>query len=388
VIPKPLDPRLLTAVAPAVARAAMDCGVARYAIDDWEEYEAELLSRVGIGQKLVSGVLHQARAAAKRVTFAEADEYNVLKAAQIVKEEGIATPVLLGPRKAIRSLIEAHRMYALTDAEILDPLREDSARNEFAAILYEKRKRKGVTLHDALRLMEDRNYFGIAMVESGRTDAFVSGQTKEYPKVIRPALHLVGTAPNVRRVAGMYVVNSARGAFFLADTTVNFEPSVDDLVDIIGLTARMVRFFDIEPRVAVLSYSNFGSTRTAESEKCSEAVRRAKRRFPALAIDGEVQANIAVNPVLLRENYPFSDLAERGANTLIFPNLAAGNIAYKLLSEIGGAEIIGPILMGMAKPVQVLQLGSTVREIVNMAALAVVEAQKGGPSVGREFGSL
>lgn len=375
-IPKPLDPRLLTTVAPAVARAAMDSGVARYAITDWEEYDTELLSRVGIGQKLVSGIIHRARSASKRVVFAEADDYNVLKAAQTVKEEGIASPVLLGPIDTIRGLIEAHRIRSLDEVEILDPTREEDSRGEFARVLYQKRKRKGVTLHDALRLMDDRNYFGVAMVERGRADAFVSGQTKEYPKIIRPALHIIGTAPGVRRVAGMYIVNSPRGAYFFADTTVNLDPSASDLVDIIGLTARMVRFFDIEPRVAVLSYSNFGSTRSPEAEKCAEAVRLAKEAYPELTIDGELQGNIAVNQALLRENYPFSDLAGDSANTLIFPNLAAGNIAYKLLHEIGGAEIIGPVLMGMARPVQVLQLGSSAREIVNMAALAVVEAQK------------
>ncbi|HUI71436.1 MAG TPA: NADP-dependent malic enzyme [Spirochaetia bacterium] len=375
-IPKPLDPRLLTTVAPAVARAAMESGAARKAITDWRQYEAELLSRVGIDQKLVTGIVNRARTEPKRVVFAEADTYNVLKAAQIARDQGIAEPVLLGNEGRIGDLILGHQIEGLDGCEVLDPATEEAMLDQYARVLYEKRQRKGVTLYDARKSMTDRNYFGCAMLAVGRVDALISGMTKEYPKIIRPALQVVGPQPGVRKVAGMYIVNSSRGVYFCADTTVNLNPSVEDLVDIIGLTARTVRFFDVEPVVAMLSYSNFGSTRADESDRCRDAVTAAQNRYPGLAIDGEIQANIALDTELLAEAYPFSGLVNKRVNTLIFPNLSAGNIAYKLLHEIGGAEIIGPVLMGMARPVHILQLGSSVREIVNMTALAVVEAQR------------
>ncbi len=375
-IPKPLDPRLLTAIAPAVAKAAMESGAARYAVTDWEHYEADLLSRVGIGQKLVVEIINQARREPRRVVFAEADDYEVLKAAEMVAEQGIAQPILLGRLKTIEELIRANGIRGLENAPTIDPLTEHDLASRYGEILFKKRQRKGVTEGDAVRLMRDRNYFGAAMVEAGDADAVVSGRTKEYPKVIRPALELIGTAEDVRRVAGMYIVNTRRGTYFFADTTVNLDPGVDDLVDIIGLTAKTVRVFNIEPCVAVLSFSNFGSTRSGQAEKCKEAVARARERYPDLIIDGEIQANVALDPYLLEHNYPFSTLVGRTVNTLIFPSLEAGNIAYKLMGELGGAELIGPVLMGMQKPVQVLQLGASVREIVAIVALAVVEAQR------------
>jgi len=378
-IPKPLDPRLLTTVAPMVARAAMESGAARYHIDDWQQYETELLERVGVGQKLIAGVIHQARAASRRVVFAEADDYTVLKAASEVRSRGIAEPILLGERKIVEQLMKAHDLNELSGCTLLDPAEEDVLCAGYAQTLYQKRQRKGVTRDDARRLMRDRNYFGAAMVESGDADAMISGRTKEYPKIIRPALQVIGTQEGVRRVAGTYIVNTSRGAYFCADTTVNLEPNAEELVDIIGLTAQTVRFFDIEPVVAVLSHSNFGSTRSKEAERCRDAVSLARERYPDLVIDGELQANIALDAHLLKKNYPFSSLVGRRVNTLIFPNLSAGNIAYKLLSEVGNAELIGPILMGMKKPVHILQLGSTVREIVNMVALAVVETTKVEP---------
>ena len=375
-IPKPLDPRLLTAIAPAVAKAAIESGVARYDLTDWDRYEADLLSRVGIGQKLVVEIINQARRDPKRVVFAEADDYEVLKAAEMVADQGIARPILLGRRKTIAALTESHSIHGLEDAPVIDPLEEPELCARYGAILYQKRHRKGVTEGDSKRLMRDRNYFGAAMVEAGDADAVVSGRTKEYPKVILPALQLIGTAEEVRRVAGMYIVNTRRGTFFFADTTVNLDPGVEDLVDIIGLTAQTVRVFNIEPCVAVLSFSNFGTTRSPQADKCKEAVAMARERYPELIIDGEVQANVALDPYLLRQNYPFSTLVGRSVNTLIFPSLESGNIAYKLMGELGGAELIGPVLMGMRKPVQVLQLGASVREIVAIVALAVVEAQR------------
>jgi malate dehydrogenase (oxaloacetate-decarboxylating)(NADP+) len=374
-IPKPLDPRLVTSIAPAVAKAAMDSGAARYDITDWEQYETDLLGRVGVGQKLVTGIISHAREAPKRVIFAEADDYAVLRAAEVARTQGIAEPILLGRIDRINTLIENHAIDGLSDALRIDPRAEEEQCRDYATELYERRQRKGVTYDDAVRFMQDRNYFGAAMVARGEADAMLSGRTKEYPKIIRPALEIIGTEPGVSRVAGMYIVNTRAGVYFCADTTVNLEPSADELVDIIGLTARTVRFFNIEPTVAVLSHSNFGSTRSEEAARCQSAVAAAKERFPDLVIDGEIQANVALNSYLLRRTYPFSDLVNRTVNTLIFPNLSAGNISYKLLAEIGGAELIGPVLMGMRKPVHVLQLGSSVREIVNMVALAVVEAQ-------------
>ncbi len=377
-IPKPLDSRLLTAVAPAVARAAIESGAARYDIDDWAHYEAELLERVGIGQKLVSGLINQARQHPKRIIFAEAEDYEVLKAAQIVRAQGIAEPVLLGSAERISSLIAEHDIEGLGDSPVIDPVAEHAARHEYAQLLYEKRLRKGVTFEDAVSYMRDPNYFGSAMLARDDADGMVSGRTREYPKIIRPALRVVGHEEGVRRVAGMNIVNSRRGVYFFADTTVNLEPSVDELVDIIALTARTVRFFNVEPVMAVLSHSNFGSARNEQSQRSSEAVARARAELPGLSIDGEVQANVALDPELLAENYPFSELVGRRVNTFIFPSLSSGNIAYKLVGSLGGAELIGPVLMGMRRPVQILELGSSVREIVNMVAITVVEAQKRG----------
>lgn len=388
VIPKPLDPRLLTTVAPAVARAAMESGVARTSIADWDVYEAELLERVGIGQKLISGILNQARREPKRVVFAEAEDYLVLKAADVSAAQQIARPILLGRHEVIRTLIQQHDLEALRSCPVIDPREEDATVSRYAGNLYEKRNRKGVTHSEAERLMRDRNYFGLGMLEHGDADAFISGRTREYPSVIRPALQIIERETGVAKVAGMYIVNAKRGVYFLADTTVNVAPTSDDLVDIIGLTARTVRFFDYEPVVAVLSYSNFGSVRDAEPRLVAEAVAKARAAYPDLRLDGEIQANFALAPDLMQETYPFSHLNGSRVNTLIFPNLTAGNAAYKLLGEIGEAELVGPILMGMKKPVHILQLGSSVREIVNIVGLAVVEAtrkQRSQATVREEF---
>ncbi|AKD05501.1 malic enzyme [Pontibacter korlensis] len=373
-IPKPLDPRLITTVSPAVAKAAMDSGVARIPITDWEAYEQELQERIGIDQKLMSRITTQAKKDPKTVVFAEADNYKILKAAQIVQEQRIAKPILLGNPERIHAIIAENNM-DLHDAIIIDPVAEEEKKEEYAHILYQKRQRKGVTLFDARRLMRDRNYFGSMMLHTGEADALISGLTRDYSKTISPALQVIGVEEGVNKVAGMYIVLGQKEPYFFADTTVNVNPTADELVDIIGLTARTVRFFDTEPRVAMLSFSNFGSVRGDIPDKGAEAVRKAKQRYPELLIDGEMQANTALNRNLLREHYPFSELAEKGANTLVFPTLTAGNIAYKLLQEIGGVEVIGPVLMGMRKPVHILQLGSSVRDIVNMIAIAVVDAQ-------------
>lgn len=372
-IPKPLDPRLITSISPAVAKAAMESGTAKKPIPDWGAYHQELLNRIGIDQKLMTRIIDRAKKNPKRVVFAEAHHHKILKAAQVLQDEGIAQPILLGDKDEIERLIIEHKLEL--DCPIIYPRREQEKVEQYAEVLYKKRQRKGMTLRDCQQALRDRNYYGAMMVEMGEADALVSGLTKDYPKTILPSLQIIGIAEGVSRVAGMYIILNKRGTFFFADTTVNLDPNAAELVDIIGLTARGVKFFDMEPRVAVLSYSNFGSSKGEVPEKTREAVRLAKKKYPDLVIDGEIQANVALSTEIQKENYPFSALSNEGANTLIFPNLESGNIAYKLLMEIGGAEAIGPILLGMKKPVHILQLGSSIREIVNMAAIAVVDAQ-------------
>ena len=373
-IPKPLDPRLITTVSPAVAKAAMDSGIATNPITDWDKYNTDLLQRIGIDQKLTSRIIDLAKKKPKRILFAEADHIKILKAAQILKDENIAEPILLGSRVEIDRLVKEHSL-ELGNCKIIDPREERELTEKYAKVYQERRGRKGTTYQDALRQMRDRNAFGAMMLEFGEADALVSGLTKDYSKTILPSLQIIGMAKEVNRVAGMYIIMNKKGTFFFADCTVNVDPTADELVGIIGLTSRGVQFFDIEPRVAVLSYSNFGSSKGDIPEKTKQAVRLAKEKYPNLILDGDIQANVAFDTELQQEIYPFSALAKQGANTLIFPNLAAGNIAYKLLMEIGGAEAIGPILLGMKKPVHILQLGSSIRDIVNMAAIAVVDAQ-------------
>ena len=373
-IPKPLDPRLITTISPAVAKAAMDSGMAKNPITDWGAYHEQLQKRIGIDQKLMSRVIDRAKKNPKRVVFAEANHHKILKAAQVLKDEGIAHPILLGNKAEILKLIEKHKL-DLYDCPIIYPREEKETVERYAEELYKKRQRKGLTYQDCERLMRERNYYAAMMVEHGDADALVSGLTKDYPKTILPSLQIIGTAEGVNRVAGMYIIINKRGTFFFADTTVNLDPSAQELAEIVELTARGVKAFDMDPRIAVLSYSNFGSSKGDVPEKTREAVRLARQKNPNLVVEGDMQANIALNTEIQQETYPFSALAQQGANTLIFPNLASGNIAYKLLMEIGGADAIGPILLGMKKPVHVLQLGSSIREIVNMAAIAVVDAQ-------------
>ncbi|MEX0882829.1 MAG: NADP-dependent malic enzyme [Cyclobacteriaceae bacterium] len=373
-IPKPLDPRLITTIAPAVARAAMESGVAKTFIQDWGAYELDLQERIGIDQRLMSRVIARAKKDPKRVVFAEADNRKILKAAQLIRDEKIGIPILLGNRSKIKRLMQENSL-DLDEVSIIDPSEEKQKIKIFGEKLYDKRKRRGLTLYEAKKLMRDRNYFGAMMVEMGDADALISGLTKDYPRTILPSLHIIGVKKGVDKVAGMYIMNSDKGPFFFADTTVNENPTADELVEIIGLTANGVRFFDIEPKIAILSFSNFGSARGEVPTKTALATMKAKARFPELIIEGEMQANVALDENIQKENYPFSALINNKANTLIFPDLASGNIAYKLVAEIGNSEAIGPILMGMNKSVHVLQLGSSIREIVNMIAIAVVDAQ-------------
>jgi len=373
-IPKPLDPRLITRISPAVAKAAISSGVAKLTIDDWDKYNSYLQEKIGIDQKLVSRVINRAKKDPKKIVFTEANNYKVLKAAQIVKDDNIAIPILLGKRSTIEAIIKENNL-ELSDTQIIDPYQDDSILEKYGERLYNKRKRKGLIKSEAVKQMRERNMFGSMMLDLGEVDGLIAGITKDYPNTIRPALQVIGVQKGISKLAGMYILSNKKGTFFFADTTVNVDPTVDELVDIIGLTAKGVRFFDIEPRMAVISYSNFGSNKGEIPTKSMMAVKKAKEKFPDLIIDGEMQANVAVDNKILRENYPFSELADKGANTLIFPNLISGNVAYKLLMEIGGAEAIGPILLGINKPVHILQMGCSINDIVNMTAIAVVDAQ-------------
>jgi len=374
IIPKPMDLRLMTNVSSAVAKAAIESGVARKVITDWDAYKEELKGRLGGEDAIMRAVTSRAKSAAKRVVFAEADNYKILKAAQIVKEEHIAIPILLGNKTIISQIIEEHAL-ELDGVEIIDSMQEPERSKKFADALFKKRQRKGLTQLDAGKLMRDRNYFGASMVEFGEADAMISGLTKNYASTIKPALHVIGIENGVNRVAGMYMMMTKKGPVFFGDTTVNVDPTVEELVDLTLLMNSAVRKFNIQPRIALLSYSNFGSNRGTVPDKVKKAVKILHEKHPDVLVDGEMQGNFAMNNDLLKDNFPFSRLADAPANTLVFPNLESGNIAYKLLQELGGAEAVGPILLGTRKPVHIVQLGSSVREIVNMVTIAVVDVQ-------------
>lgn len=375
VIPKPTDHRLITHVSIAVAKAAIESGVARKKITDWAAYSEELRGRLGTDDALMRAVTQKAKTDPKCVVFAEADNYKILKAAQVVKEEGIAKPVLLGNKEKIEKLINENEL-ELQDVRIIDPSQEADTVQKYAEFLYKKRQRKGMTLSEATKLVSrDRNYFGSLMVEFGEASALISGLTKNYVSVIKPALQVIGIEEGVSRVAGMYMMMTQKGPVFFGDATVNVDPTAEELVDITLLLEKSVRRFNIQPRIALLSYSNFGSNDGEIPEKTRKAVKILHSKYPEIVVDGEMQGNFAINNTLLKDNFPFSTLTDEPANTLVFPNLESGNIAYKLLQELGGAEAVGPILLGLKKPVHIVQLGSSVREIINMVTIAVVDAQ-------------
>lgn len=377
IIPKPLDPRLISVVAPAVAKAAMDSGVARKKITDWDAYRQYLNQRLGLDSKLINLIRSKAQRDPKRVVYAEAEDYKILKSAVTVIQLGMAEPILLGNKQKIKKLIQENNL-DLDNVTIIDPVSEEEAdaRTEFAKILTEKRQRKGLTRDEALELMFQRNYFGNMMVETGQADAFLSGMTSKYSDTIRPALQVIGASSPQEHIAGMYILITKKGPIFFADTTVNIEPNATTLVETTVLVARQVRKFNIEPRIAMLSYSNFGSIRKGSPSRVHEAVEILHKNYPELIVDGEIQANFAVNKELRMKKFPFSKLHDKDVNTYIFPNLSSGNISYKLLQELAGMEVIGPILVGVGKPIHVLHLESSVREIVNMTAIAVVDAQE------------
>ncbi|HEU4858871.1 MAG TPA: NADP-dependent malic enzyme [Chitinophagaceae bacterium] len=377
IIPKPVDPRLLSTVAPAVAKAAIESGVAKQKIEDWEAYQNELNRRLGLDNQVLRVIGNKARRNPKRIVFAEADNIKILKAAQIVYDEGIGYPILLGDENKIK-LIAAEGGVDIEGLPILDPRSEATAekRNQYGDIFFSKRGRRGFNAYEAKKVMRDRNYFGCMMVEFGDADCMISGLAKNYPDTIRPALHTIGTEDGVKKIAGMYLMLTKKGPLFLADTTVNFNPTAEELSEITLMVAKEVRQFNITPRIAMLSYSNFGSSDSAEARLVSDARKLVKQKLPSLLVDGEMQASVAFNNELMKENYPFCELVDKNVNTLIFPNLASGNIAYNLLKELDTADAIGPILLGLKKPVHILQLGSSVRSILNMALIAVVDAQK------------
>ena len=376
IIPKPFDPRLIAKVPPAVAKAAMESGVARTEITDWQKYEDELLERMGSDNKITRLLMQRAKNNPKRVIFAEADHLDVLKAAQIVFDEGIAIPILLGRREVIKELMNEIDFDA--DVEIIDPKsdEEKDKLQKYAEAYFDSRNRKGVTLYDAQRLMRERNYFAAMMVNEGDADALLSGYSRAYPTVVKPMLQLIGMAKGISRIAATNVMNTSRGPIFISDTSINIDPSAKDLAKIAQLTAGVVKLFGLEPVMAMLSYANFGSSNHPEARKVKDAVSYLHRYHPDLLVDGELQSDFALNKEMLQNKFPFSKLAGKKVNTLIYPNLDSANSAYKLIKELNEADSIGPIMMGMNKPVHILQLGASVEEMVNMAAVAVVDAQE------------
>ncbi|NNL15012.1 MAG: NADP-dependent malic enzyme [Flavobacteriaceae bacterium] len=378
IIPKPFDPRLIGTVPIAVAKAAMDSGVARDPIRNWKKYEEVLFDRLGNDNKLVRLLHNRAKLDPKRVVFAEADQLSVLKAAQIAYEEGIAIPILLGRQEEIERLMEEIEFEA--DVLIIDPKSdvELKRKNLYAKAYWENRKRRGITKISAQKLMRERNYFAAMMVNENDADALISGYSRNYRSVVKPMIELIGLSKDVTRIATTNLMITQRGPMFLSDTSININPSSEDLAKITTMTANAIKMFGLEPVMAMVSYSNFGSSDNPEASKIREAVSYLHKNNPELIVDGELQTDFAMNRELLKEIFPFSKLAGKKVNTLIFPNLDSANITYKLIKELNKAESIGPIIMGLKKPAHILQLGASVDEIVNMTAIAVIDAQKKG----------
>ena len=375
IIPKPFDPRLITTIPPAVAKAAIESGVAKEPIEDWDRYKETLEKRLGNTQKMVRLLHDRAKASPKRLVFAEADQMDVLKAAQIVYEEGIAHPILLGDKKIIddlRKLIEFD-----ASIEIIDPKEQnqEEIRKKYAKLFWNAQNRKGYTLYDAERLMRERNYFASMMITNGDADAMISGYSRNYRSVVKPILETTSKVKGVSRVAATNLMLTKSGPLFLSDTTINVEPSAKELAKIAQMSGQMAKLFGLEPVLAMLSFSNFGSSRFPQAQKVSKAVSILHRSDPDLIVDGPIQADFALNKELLESGFPFSGLRNKKVNVLVFPNLDAANITYKLMKELNEALSIGPILMGLSEPIHILQLGASVAEIVNMSAVAVVDAQ-------------
>ena len=376
IIPKPLDPRLIYKVAPAVAKAAMDSKVAKEPITDWEKYEHQLKKRLGLDNKLLRDITLKAQSSPKKVVFVEGDNVKILKAAQIAYEEGIAIPVLLGRESIILELMEEYSI-EIANVEIVDPKSDEQTdnRKKYGSAFFEMRKRKGFTEFEAIQIMRERNYYGSMMVNEGDADAMITGVTRSYRSCIKPALSSVGMQKDVNVISGMYILNTKKGPLFLADTTINLNPTAEEIAEITVNVAKTIRKFQVSPRIALLSYSNFGSSPGPDAVKMGEAVKILHEKHPNIIVDGEVQANFALDSDLMNEKFPFSQIANRDVNTLIFPNLSAGNISYKLLQNMVDGDAVGPILIGLKKPIHILQLGANVREIVNMVKIAVIDAK-------------
>jgi malate dehydrogenase (oxaloacetate-decarboxylating)(NADP+) len=375
IIPKPFDPRLITTVPMAVAKAAMESGVAGAPIKDWDKYQEELHTRTGSDKKLVRLITSQAKSDLQRVVFAEGDELDVLKAAQLVHEEGIAIPILLGDEQYIREMMATIEFEG--DVTIIDPKKETvkKMRDAYAHTYWQLRQRKGITLYDAQRRMRERNYYAAMMVREGDADAMISGYSRSYPNVLKPVLQVIDTQEGVNRVATTNLMITNRGPLFISDTSININPNAKDLAKIAQMTSYTAALFGIQPKVAMLSYSNFGSSTNEDAQKVSEAVKLAHRFLPDIAVDGPIQADFALNKTMLTNKFPFSKIAGTAVNTLVLPDLNAANIAYKLIKELDDALSIGPIMMGLKHPVHILQLGASVDEIVHMTAVAAVDAQ-------------
>lgn len=375
IIPKPFDNRLITTVSMAVAKAAMESGVARKPINNWAVYEEELLNRMNSEQKLIRMLQNRAKQDPKTIVFSNADEYNVLKAAQIVHDEGIGRPILLGNKEKVMEQMKLYDIHL--DVPIIDPKSRESEEHveRLAELLWKKRQRKGMTMYNAKRFLTNRDYFGCMMVEAGEADAFLTGSTRSYATSLKPALETIGPAPGVSKVAGLMMVMTKKGPLFFADTTINDNPTAKELAKIARMTEYVVRGIGIRPRIAMLSFENFAA-RTETSKKVSEAVKILHKYYPNMVVDGEIQPDFALNEELISKTFPFSKLNGKRANVLIFPNLASGNLSYKILRGIENSQVIGPILMGMNKPVHILQMRSTIEEIVNLATIAVLDVQQ------------
>lgn len=376
IIPKPFDPRLIIEVPMAVAKAAMESGVAKEPIDDWDRYREQLAARTGSEQKTLRMLHHRAKQNPKKVVFAEADQMDVLKAAQIVKEEGIAEPILLGRKEVIKDLMASIDFDE--EIEILDPksMEEREIKNHYAMEYWEEQKRKGVTEYEAKSVLRERNYFAAMMVKTGDADAMLSGYSRNYASVVKPVMKIIGKAKGVSRIAATNLMLTDRGPLFLSDTSINIDPTAKEMAKIAYMNAQIIKLFGFQPTMALLSYTNFGAAKHPSAQKVSDAVAYLQRYYPDLDVDGPLQSDFALNKEMLGEKFPFSNLVKKNVNALIFPNLESANITYKLLKELNGAQSVGPILLGLNKSVHVLQLGASVDEIVNMTALAVVDAQQ------------
>jgi len=376
IIPKPFDPRLISTISPAVAKAAMESGVADIEITDWDKYASDLQERLGGDNKIVKLLTNRAKTEPKTIVFAEADQLDVLKAAQIVHEEGIGIPILLGNIEIIQELKEEIGFDA--DLKIIDPKSKDEnkTREKYAQYFWKTRQRRGTSLLDAQKWMRERNYFAAMMVNAGDADCMVTGYSRSYPNVVKPVMELIDKQQGVSRIATTNIMNTKRGPLFLSDTAINPNPSAEELAKIALMTAKTVRLFGIEPVIAMISFSNFGSSSSDSPIKVRQAVKILHENYPDLIVDGEIQTDFALNADMLKSKFPFSKLANKKVNTLIFPNLDAANITYKMLKELDKVVSIGPIMMGLEKPVHIFQLGASVEEMVNMAAVAVVDAQE------------